>query len=67
MPFNTNPFRGGNTVGPCENWSGNRPVNRVRAGDRLKVGWSSNNHGGGYVRLALVPEAQSNDAEAFKR
>lgn len=31
----------------------------------LKVGWTSNNHGGGYVRLALVPESQKDSHEAY--
>lgn len=31
----------------------------------FKVGWTSNNHGGGYVRLALVPESKMNDRQAY--
>lgn len=33
----------------------------------LQVGWTSNNHGGGFVRLALVPESEVNNREAYKR
>ena len=47
------------TVGPCEREGGKRTVTDVSAGDRLKVGWTSNNHAGGYVRLAIVPEGIS--------
>jgi hypothetical protein len=34
----------------------------VQAGDRLKVGWTSNNHGGGFVRLSLAPKSQISQA-----
>ena len=27
----------------------------------LKVGWTSNNHGGGFVRISLVPDGQHQD------
>lgn len=64
-PFITTNGRGGFTSGPCEPGASNAPINHVKAGDRLKVGWPSNNHGGGYVRLALVPEAQATDETAF--
>lgn len=64
--FDPSPYRGGNQVGPCEKWY-HGVVNPVKVGDRLKVGWTSNNHGGGYVRLALVPEVQANDRQAFKK
>lgn len=43
------------------------PVTEVTAGDRLKVGWVSGNQGGGYVRLALVPESDAGDAANFDR
>lgn len=33
----------------------------------LQVGWTSNNHGGGYVRISLVPLAQEANAEVFKQ
>jgi len=55
--FNTMPVRGGFTSGSCEPWLKGGET-KVNAGDRLKVGWTSNNHAGGYVRLALVPEGQ---------
>lgn len=54
-------------MGPCEPFSGRPPVTSVQAGDKLKVGWTSNNHGGGFVRLALVPESQQANADAYKR
>ena len=44
------------SVGPCEHEGRKKLVTNVKAGDRLKVGWTSNNHAGGWVRLALVPE-----------
>lgn len=34
---------------------GSSPTTHVKAGDRLKVGWTSNNHAGGWVRISLVP------------
>ena len=42
------------------------PVTHVEAGDRLKLGWVSNNHGGGYVRISLVPFGQHRNPEKFK-
>ena len=64
--FDPSPYRGGNQVGPCEKWY-HGVVNPVKAGDRIKVGWTSNNHGGGYIRLALVPESEVNNREAYKK
>ncbi|XP_028393958.1 uncharacterized protein LOC114518207 isoform X2 [Dendronephthya gigantea] len=64
--FDPSPYRGGNQIGPCEPWY-HGVVNPVKAGDRIKVGWTSNNHGGGFVRLALVPESEMNNREAYKR
>ncbi|KAJ3044987.1 hypothetical protein HDV00_012407 [Rhizophlyctis rosea] len=66
--FNPSVDRLGSTTGPCEPASSNgRPVTQVTAGDRLKVGWVSGNQGGGYVRLALVAEADAGDAVNFDR
>lgn len=45
-------------VGPCEREGRKKIVAEVKAGDRLKVGWTSNNHAGGWVRLSLVPEGE---------
>ncbi|ORY02236.1 hypothetical protein K493DRAFT_208583, partial [Basidiobolus meristosporus CBS 931.73] len=65
--FDPNPERGYYDDGPCETVRGSkRPVTPIQAGERLKVGWPSNNHGGGFVRLALVPESQIDDEEAYK-
>ncbi|XP_004342896.2 chitinase [Capsaspora owczarzaki ATCC 30864] len=65
--LNVQPGRGGFTTGPCEPTTPGQtvPVTNIKAGERLKVGWTSNNHGGGYVRLALVPDAQSLDTAAY--
>ena len=41
-------------------------VTEVEAGDRLKVGWVSNNHGGGYARIALVPWDERKNAQSYK-
>ena len=41
-------------------------VTELEAGDRLKVGWVSNNHGGGYARIALVPWAERRNAQSYK-
>ena len=41
-------------------------VTEVEAGDRLKVGWVSNNHGGGYARIALVPWEERKNAQSYK-
>jgi len=58
-PFNQNPLRGGTLSPPCEQVY--KPARTpVKAGDRLKVGWTSNNHGGGYVRLALIRAKNDN-------
>ncbi|KAI8915913.1 hypothetical protein EDD86DRAFT_185782 [Gorgonomyces haynaldii] len=44
------------TTPPCENFDpATAFVQTVNAGDRLKVGWTSGNRGGGFVRLALAP------------
>eukprot|EP00835_Amoeboradix_gromovi_P003548 NODE_239_length_13273_cov_0.404964.p1 type:complete len:1101 gc:universal NODE_239_length_13273_cov_0.404964:7318-4016(-) len=55
LPFNTNPSRGGILTPSCEAFTSSSPTNKVSPGDRLKVGWVSNNHGGGYVKLSFVP------------
>ena len=41
-------------------------VTEVEAGDRLKIGWVSNNHGGGFARIALVPWAERKNAQSYK-
>ena len=41
-------------------------VTEVEAGDRLKVGWVSNNHGGGLARIALVPWSERRNAQSYK-
>lgn len=66
LSFNPNHQRAGNTRAPCENVPINkRPLTRLRAGQRLKVGWSSLNHGGGYVRLALAKEVPAHKSSDF--
>ncbi|KAL5259125.1 hypothetical protein ACHWQZ_G009549 [Mnemiopsis leidyi] len=65
--FDTSPGRGGNIVGPCEREGKKKIVTNVKAGDRLKVGWTSNNHAGGWVRLALVPDGQHKVYEHFEK
>jgi hypothetical protein len=65
--FNADPRRGANTKGPCESPTLGFPVTFVSSGDRLKVGWPSNNQQGGLVRLSLVPSEMENDKEAFER
>ncbi|XP_066933258.1 uncharacterized protein [Clytia hemisphaerica] len=57
--------RGGIQGAQCEGW-GSTPVTEVEAGDRLKVGWVSNNHGGGYARISLVQWGQKGNAQAYK-
>ncbi|XP_047130116.1 uncharacterized protein LOC124810020 isoform X1 [Hydra vulgaris] len=42
------------------------PVTQLQAGDRLKIGWPSNNHAGGYVRLSLVSLGQ-HTSENFQK
>lgn len=59
--FNTNPLRGGHLQPVCEPLSARAPTTYVKAGDRLKLGWPSNNHGGGFVRISLVPVSQYQD------
>ena len=39
--------------------------NEYKAGDRMKVGWTSNNHAGGWVRIALVPYGQHKTHKSF--
>ena len=53
-------------MGPCEREDRKKVVTPVKPGDRLKVGWTSNNHAGGYVRLALVPEGRSQTSAVVK-
>eukprot|EP01135_Chromosphaera_perkinsii_P001787 Nk52_evm56s210 gene=Nk52_evmTU56s210 len=65
--LNPNAGRGGDQSGPCENFFGEPPVTQISAGERLKVGWVSNNHAGGYVRLSLVPWDQKDNAELYKQ
>ena len=55
------------TVGPCEREGRKKIVTNVKAGDRLKVGWTSNNHAGGWVRLALVPEGSLKFDKTFAK
>jgi len=64
--FDTNPVRGGFFNGPCERWN-RGGHSTVKAGDRLKLGWTSNNHGGGFVRIALVLEGQHNRNKNFEQ
>eukprot|EP00842_Homolaphlyctis_polyrhiza_P001278 jgi/Hompol1/2150/HPOL_002048-RA len=55
---------GGVTTGPCEPADINFVTSyAVQAGARLKVGWDSGNHGGGFVRLALAPASTITAAE----
>ncbi len=65
--FNPSAGRGGEQTKPCEDpyWGG-VPVTHVKAGDRLKVGWVSNNHAGGFARVAFVPAGRET-AENFAR
>ena len=55
VSFNRFANRGGSTVGPCEVSRGNMIKTPVTPGQRLKVQWTSNNHGGGFVKLSLFP------------
>jgi len=65
--FNTQLGRGGiQGNSQCEGEFGNVFVTEVEAGDRLKVGWTSNNHGGGYARISLVPYGQHKSLTNFK-
>eukprot|EP00111_Clytia_hemisphaerica_P017591 TCONS_00052069-protein len=64
--FNPSIGRGGIIGAVCEAEWGTTPVTEVEAGDRLKVGWVSNNHGGGYARISLVPWGQRKSAQAYK-
>ena len=59
--------RTGNPKAPCESVDPTKlsGFNAV-AGSRIKVGWDSGNRGGGFVRLALVPESDMTEA-AFNR
>jgi hypothetical protein len=55
--------RAGNTNAPCENVEYSKLAGyEISAGARLKVGWSSGNRGGGFVRLALVPADKVSEA-----
>lgn len=66
--FDVDPGRPADTVGPCENekvWHGVKYPNEYKAGDRMKVGWTSNNHAGGWVRIALAPYGQHKTHKAF--
>lgn len=67
ISLNRSPFRKENSVAPCEaaKFDSLSQVTPVYVGDRLKVGWVSNNRCGGYVRLALVPLEKRNDPAAF--
>lgn len=59
---------GGDQVGPCDGGQLDQSspiITEVRAGQRLKVSWPSNNLGGGIVRLALVPEAKADFHSAY--
>ena len=69
VSFNPNPQRGINHKAPCEANLLNTAASRtmLKAGERIKVGWPSNNQGGGYVRLALVPLAERLNAEIYDR
>eukprot|EP01135_Chromosphaera_perkinsii_P010575 Nk52_evm13s2171 gene=Nk52_evmTU13s2171 len=58
--------RGVELNGPCEGLQQNTPTTYVKAGERLKVGWVSNNHAGGYVRLSLVPWSSRENSQVYK-
>uniref|UniRef100_A0A7M6DPJ0 Uncharacterized protein n=1 Tax=Clytia hemisphaerica TaxID=252671 RepID=A0A7M6DPJ0_9CNID len=65
--FNAMIGRGGiQGAAQCEGEFGSIPVTEVEAGDRLKVGWVSNNHGGGFARIALVPWNERKNAQSYK-
>lgn len=57
--FDSSVTRGGESTNVCEAKSGTLITTSVKGNDRLKVGWVSNNHGGGFVRISLVPEISS--------
>ncbi|XP_066911719.1 uncharacterized protein [Clytia hemisphaerica] len=64
--FNARVNRGGVTSAQCESESASIYVTEVEAGDRLKVGWVSNNHGGGFARIALVPWNERKNVQSYK-
>lgn len=67
--FDVDPGRPANTEGPCESehvWHGKKHDNNYKAGDRMKVGWTSNNHAGGWVRIAMVPHGQHKTHASFE-
>ena len=54
--------RAGNGNAPCEDVDPSMLTGySVNAGDRIKVGWPSGNRGGGFVRLALVSQAEMSE------
>ena len=57
----------GNTNPPCESVDPSTLVGyKVKAGDRIKIGWDSGNRGGGFVRLALAAQTDFSEA-AFNK
>jgi hypothetical protein len=54
-------IRAGIVDAPCEDLKPESFVQVVKAGDRLKVGWTSGNRGGGWVRLSLAPYSNKED------
>jgi hypothetical protein len=58
--------RSGDDIGPCEDIDPNTAfVQQVNSGDRLKVGWTSGNRGGGFVKLSLAQASSSLSQEVF--
>ncbi|KAI9298469.1 hypothetical protein K502DRAFT_346052 [Neoconidiobolus thromboides FSU 785] len=56
----------------CDSMKSDSPYNQpytqkkiVRRGEKLTVSWLRQNHPGGFVRLAIVPMANSDDLTAF--
>ncbi|KAJ3127352.1 hypothetical protein HK098_006436 [Nowakowskiella sp. JEL0407] len=65
-PPSINPAGALEENGPCEKLGDKPPsITLLNAGDRLKVGWPSNNLGSGLVRLSLVPINQIHNSSAF--
>lgn len=72
--------RESSTIGPCEaGWIPDyvslgpkskydvlrNPATQIQPGERLKIGWVSNNYADGFVRISIVPAHMALDSKAF--